>query len=268
MSMSISVVIPCYNEADNAPMLRADLLPILLQLADRGDVEVVFVNDGSRDDTRPLLERLCVDFREYGIGARVVSHPTNLGLGAAIRTGFSAARGEVVITTDCDATYRFDEIPKLLDMLVTEELDLVTGSQYHPRGAVANVPGYRLVLSRGSSWLYRLVVSRRLHTYTSLFRAYRRPLLDATPFTSNGFLAGTEIIVNAYLAGYRVGEYPTVLHGRLYGTSKAKLLRTIGAHLRFLGHVAAARLGIVSAPWAESAARMPMVHEAASRRRV
>jgi dolichol-phosphate mannosyltransferase len=245
--VDLSLVVPCYNESDNAANVRARLLPVMAELAARGSVEVVFVNDGSSDDTQAAFEALTPDFVEAGIAARVVPHDRNRGLGAALRTGFAASRGDVVVTTDVDATYRFEEIPALLARL--EHADLVTASPYHPAGAIKDVPRHRLVLSKGSSLIYRLIVTPRLYTYTCLFRAYRREVLDRVPFESDGFLAGTEILVNAVMAGYRAAEHPAVLHSRVHGVSKAKLARTIRAHLAFQARVLGARLHMVRAPW-------------------
>jgi protoporphyrinogen oxidase/4-amino-4-deoxy-L-arabinose transferase-like glycosyltransferase len=244
-AIHLSIVVPCYNESANGPQVAASLIPVARALTVRGPVEVVFVNDGSSDETQSVFERLCAEHTTDKLTCRIVAHEKNRGLGATIRTGFAAARGQIIVTTDCDATYRFEEIPDILACL-TDDVDMVTASQYHPNGRIDNVPFYRLVLSRGSSALYRLVVTRRLHTYTSLFRAYRREVIERVPFTSDGFLAGTEILVNAYLAGYRVAEYPTVLHVRVHGVSNAKLLRTIKAHVGFLTRVAVARVGLSS----------------------
>jgi dolichol-phosphate mannosyltransferase len=188
-----------------------------------------------------------------GVDARVVIHDRNRGLGAALRSGFGAAGGEIIVTTDSDATYRFEEIPRLLACL-TEEVDIVTASPYHPDGAVAGVPRHRLVFSRGASWLYRVLVTPRLHTWTALFRAYRARVIQTTPFRSDGFLAGTEILVNAVLSGYQAAEYPTTLHSRVVGTSKAKLARTVRAHLLFQGQVLAVRLRLIRGPRTAAAA--------------
>lgn len=246
--MHISIVVPCYNEEANGALVAEQLIPVARSLTVRGPVEIVFVDDGSSDHTRAVFEGLCVEHGSATLTCRLVRHQTNRGLGAAIRTGLAAARGQIIVTVDCDATYRFEEIPGLLACL-TDDVDLVTGSQYHPDGHIKHVPFYRLVLSRGVSHLYRTVVTRRIHTYTSLFRAYRRPVVEQVPFKSNGFLAGTEILVNAHMAGFRVAEYPTTLHARENGVSHAKLFRTIRAHLRYLAHITAARLGLVKTPW-------------------
>jgi dolichol-phosphate mannosyltransferase len=244
----LSIVIPCFNEAGNAPTVERDLLPVARQLAAREPVEIVFVDDGSSDDTQAVFEALCARHRDARLQLRVVAHDRNRGLGAALRTGLRAAQGDVLVTTDSDATYRFEEIPRLLEKL-TDGVDVVTASPYHPQGAVANVPSHRLVLSRGSSWLYRRLIGRQVHTYTALFRAYRRPVLETARFSSDGFLAGTEILVNAMLAGYTVAEYPTTLHSRVIGTSKAKLLRTIKAHLRFQARLLGVQVGLGSGRW-------------------
>jgi dolichol-phosphate mannosyltransferase len=244
----LSIVIPCYNEADNAPTVASDLFPIAATLAERTPVEIIFVNDGSSDDTQSAFEALCQRVKHPKVQARVIAHDRNRGLGAALRTGFGAAKGDVIVSTDSDATYRFTEIPALLDRL-TDDVDVVTASPYHPEGGVANVPQYRLVLSKGSSFLYRRLIGKHVHTYTALFRAYRRRVLETTPFSSDGFLAGTEILVNAMLAGYKVAEYPTVLHSRVIGTSKAKLARTIRAHLIFQGRILAAQVGLRRERW-------------------
>ncbi len=251
--MTLSIVIPCYNEADNVAKLEHEFFPIVRQLIDAGSigetatdvVEVVFVDDGSVDGTLPALKAALGVLQGPSLHVRFEQHAANQGLGSALRTGFAAAQGEVVVTTDSDGTYRFQEIPMLLECL-TPEVSIVTASPYHPQGGVANVPAYRLVLSRGSSMLYRILVDAKIHTYTALFRAYRSDVIKTVPFAADGFLGGTELMVNAMLSGYRVAEYPTVLHSRAHGVSKAKLMRTVKAHLRYQRRILGYRLGLMA----------------------
>ncbi len=243
--MDISIVIPCYNEEENIPRIQREFLPVAIGLTRTRSVEVIFVDDGSTDGTWQALTHTFGNKSDGPVTFRVERHGTNRGLGAALRTGFSVARGEVIVTTDSDGTYQFVEIPALLSYL-KPGISLVTASPYHPLGGVEGVPAYRLVLSKGSSLIYRLLVNRRIHTYTSLFRAYRREVVERISFQSDGFLAGTELMVKAMLMGYQVAEYPAVLHSRAFGTSKAKLVRTILAHLRFQARVLFHRLGRIS----------------------
>jgi dolichol-phosphate mannosyltransferase len=240
--MDVSIVIPCFNEAENVATLVEEFVPVMESLARERSVEVVFVDDGSRDDTWHALHA-AFGGGEHAYAIRFERHAVNRGLGAAIRTGLAASRGDVAVTTDCDGTYRFADIPILLERL-QPGIDIVTASPYHPQGAVAGVSRYRLVLSQGSSLLYRLLVDWSIHTYTALLRAYRRRVVETVPFESDGFLAGTELLVNGILMGYKADEYPTVLHARVHGVSKAQIARTIRAHLRFQVRVLLHRLGI------------------------
>lgn len=240
--MKLSFIVPCYNEVDNVSKLHDELLPVIENIR-KGTgqpssrnvifVELIFVDDGSRDGT---LERLKASFKPTENSSDVVfkyaRHDTNRGLGAAIRTGFQTADGDILITVDSDGTYDFKGIPELLSVL-TSGIDIVTASPYHPQGGVAGVPVYRLFLSRGSSFLYRILVDWNVYTYTCLFRAYRSEVIKNISFHSDGFLAGTEILVKAILQGYRVAEFPAVLHKRTYGVSKAKIAQTILSHLGF-----------------------------------
>jgi dolichol-phosphate mannosyltransferase len=239
--IDISIVIPCHNEAAGLANLEVQLGPVLDTLRATAMVELVLVDDGSSDATWERMQALAKHSRLTAGPVVLQKHVFNRGLGAALRTGFAAAAGRVIVTTDSDATYRFNEIPLLLERL-SPGIDVVTASPYHPDGDVDGVPPYRLVLSRGSSAIYRLLVGGQLHTYTALFRAYRREVIQTVTFRSDGFLAVAELLVNAIRSGYRVAEYPTTLHSRVAGVSKAKLARTIAAHLRFQASVLVQRM--------------------------
>ena len=238
--MKLSIVIPCYNEVENIQKLEAELLPVVENLTKDYQVEVVFVDDGSTDGTLDAIrDQLKVD-QMANVTPVYRQHERNKGLGAALKTGFSAVTGDLIVTTDSDGTYKFSNIPTLLAEI--DGADIVTASPYHPQGEVVGVPGYRLILSKGSSMIYRLLVDWHIHTYTCLFRAYKREVIDKIKFESDGFLAGTELMVKAMLKGYRVSEYPAALYRRAFGTSKAKIMRTIRAHLKFQWEVLLVRM--------------------------
>jgi dolichol-phosphate mannosyltransferase len=230
--MDLSIIIPCYNEAENVPKLEKEFLPVIQKLTERYSVEVIFVDDGSSDGTYDALRTAFASLLLPNISFEFRQHPTNLGLGAALKTGFAKFQGTKVVTTDSDGTYRFETIPDMVAYL-DRGVDIVTASPYHPNGGVVGVPKYRLILSQGASFLYRLLVEWKVHTYTCLYRAYRREVIDQIKFESNGFLAGTELMVKGMLKGFVVAEFPAVLHRRVFGASKAKLARTVFAHLQF-----------------------------------
>jgi len=227
--MKLSLVIPAYNESEGVDKTASAVRNVVAFLREKHDVEVVFVNDGSKDNTAALLQAAFADYD----GVRVVSHDRNRGLGAAIRTGFAHATGDVIVTTDFDGTYSFSTIPQLLAKLQAENADIATASPYHPKGKVEGVPKYRLLFSYGASFLYRVLVRWDIYCWTALFRAYRRPVVDSVAFESNDFLAGTELLVKAIRAGYKVTEFPTTLHVRTFGQSSIKIARVTKAHLKF-----------------------------------
>jgi dolichol-phosphate mannosyltransferase len=236
-SAQISLVIPCYNESEGIAAMHERLQAVLPALQSRGPVELILVDDGSSDGSGELLTAAFGGWPS----ARVVRHERNRGLGQALRTGFQHASGAIVVTCDSDGTYPFVEIPALLDRLAPG-VDLVTASPYHAAGAVENVPAYRVLISKGASLCYRLLIDWQIHTYTALFRAYRRDLIERVQTRSDGFLMVAELLVEARLAGFRVAEYPTTLRVRQYGQSKARLLRITQAHLRYMSSVAWRRL--------------------------
>lgn len=241
--MKLSLVIPCFNEADNIAQMYEQLNAIRPELERRGPFELVLVDDGSSDDT---YDRMQSTFSQWP-NVTVVQHETNRGLGVALRTGFAHARGEIIVSTDSDGTYPFTTIPALLDRL-TPDIDIVTASPYHPQGGIDGVPAYRIFVSKGASFLYRVLVDPRLRTYTAMYRAYRREVIERIPTTATGFLMVTELIVGAMLAGYRVAEYPAVLRVRRYGQSKAKIWRITRSHLRFQAGVLKRRLTMLGRP--------------------
>lgn len=226
--MDLSIVIPCFNEKENVELLAAGLGPVLEDLRRARSVELVFVDDGSSDGTGDLLETRFGDDPD----ARVIRHERNRGLGGALRTGFAQARGEVIVCSDSDSTYSYTLIPRLLELL-EPGIDIVTGSCYHPLGAVENVPTYRVLLSKAASLMYRVILRWDIHTYTCMFRAYRRRVIETVAFESDGFLGVTELLANAVDAGYGVGELPCTLRARQYGQSKARVMQIIRSHLRF-----------------------------------
>jgi dolichol-phosphate mannosyltransferase len=226
--MKLSLVIPCYNESAGIDQLRSQLDAARPGLDRYAPWELVLVDDGSTDDT---YDRMAAAFAGWP-NLRIARHEKNRGLGAALRTGFANAAGDVIVVTDSDGTYPFTTIPDLLALL-GPDVDIVTSSAYHPAGGVEGVPAYRLVLSKGASLLYRVLVSWRVHTYTAIYRAYRREVALQVPTSSDDYLVMAELLVNALRAGYRVVEFPTVLHVRRFGQSKARIARIIGDHLRF-----------------------------------
>ena len=228
----ISIIVPLYNEEEGIAQLGAKLRPAVASLASEYAVELVFVDDGSRDATRARLEsEFAREIREGTASIR--SHERNLNLGAAIRTGGDATSGAWLVYLDSDCTYEPEIIVGLVGRIAAGA-DLATASPYHPEGAVEGVPPYRLALSKGLSLLYRALLGSPVHTYTSMVRAMRRELYETIRPERSDFSAVAEMMVRALRAGADVREVPAVLRVRKYGVSKLRILRVIVSHLEIL----------------------------------
>ncbi len=233
----VTVVVPCYNESESLHFLANTLRGVEATLECRYQLRFIFVDDGSADGTPELLDKL------FGSrpGCSVVVHEQNRGVAAAILTGIRHASSEIVCSMDCDCTYDPHQLRTLIPML-KDDVDMVTASPYHPDGQVRNVPSWRLLLSRGLSALYRLVLRHRFYTYTSCFRVYRRSAVCDLPVREGHFLGVTEMLCLLDLGGGRIAERPAVLDVRLLGRPHMKIPRTIAGHLKLLARIAGRRL--------------------------
>ncbi len=228
----VTIVIPCYNEELILPYLDNTLRSVTEQLGQQHRLNFVFVDDCSTDGTWDCLNRTFGARPQF----RLVRHAQNRGVAAAIMTGIEHAETEIVCSMDCDCTYDPHELQHMIPLL-TEGIDLVTASPYHPQGQVRNVPPWRLTLSKGASFLYRQVLRQKLSTYTSCFRVYRRSALAGLPLSEEGFLGVAETLGRLDLRGSGIVEYPATLEVRLFGRSKMKLLKTILGHLKLLARL-------------------------------
>jgi polysaccharide deacetylase family protein (PEP-CTERM system associated) len=232
IAQPVTIVVPLYNEAENVSYLSKTLLDLQRRLGKKFRICLNLVDDGSSDTTWSELSA-----RFAGIpDVRVLKHPQNRGVAAAILTGIQNAPTEVVCSIDCDCSYDPDVLEAMIPLI--DEADLVTASPYHPHGHVFNVPGWRLFLSKTLSRLYSVFFKDRIYTYTSCCRVYRKSAVDKMELKHAGFLGVAEILIRLKLKGGRVIEYPTTLESRLFGESKMKLIRTIWSHLGLLSNLA------------------------------
>ncbi len=235
-TVPVTVVVPVHNEQGGIEYLLRAMAKAAAALAPRHELRLLVVDDGSTDGTWDELEQAA---RAHP-GLALVRHERNRGVGAAILTGIRAASTELVASVDCDCSYDPVELAAMLPML--ERADLVTASPYHPQGRVANVPSWRLFLSRSLSRLYQRELRVGIHTWTSCFRAYRRSAVADIELERGGFLGVAELLVRVLRRGGRVVEHPATLERRLLGASKMKLMRTILGHLGLLWQVHRGRI--------------------------
>jgi glycosyltransferase involved in cell wall biosynthesis len=232
----ITVVVPCFNEEPTLVNLRNELRRMREPLGQTYDVHLILVDDGSTDKTWQLMDELFANEPD----CTLLRQPRNFGVAAAILSGIRRAKTEIVCSLDSDCTYDPQELNRLIPMLTTD-VDLVTGSPYHPLGKVRDVPRWRLALSKTASSLYRRVLKHKLYTYTSCFRVYRRSAILNLDLKRDGFLGIAELIGKLEMQGSKIVECPTTLAVRLHGVSKMRTMRVLIGHLCQLGQLVAAR---------------------------
>ena len=189
--MRTIAVIPCLNE-------EKFISDVVSRSALHVD-EVIVVDDGSTDNTAAMAA---------GAGARVISHKTRQGAGAATRTGFEAALqrdAEAVITLDGDGQHNPDEIPLLLQPLIDNKADMVIGSRFL---CDAKAPEYRKLGINIITWLYNVGKKQRIIDSQSGFRAFNKQALTAIRITYPGFGFSIESLVQVRKAGMRIAEVP------------------------------------------------------------
>ncbi len=231
----LSVVIPMFNEEENLAGTVDRIAATLAADFHDGPWEIIVVDDGSTDETFEVARRLAKDPAYPWL--RVKGYATNRGRGMALRTGFAAARGQWIVSTDADLSYDPKYILDLCSVLrARDEIDIVLASAYMPGGGVENVPFGRIFVSKLGNRLLSWFMSpggQRIHTITCVFRAYRREVLEAMELESDGKDIHLEILSKALMLGYRVTEVPAVLRRREKGRSKFKFRATAASHLIF-----------------------------------
>jgi len=195
-----------------------------------GSYEIIPVNDGSTDRTLEVLAKAAARNKKV----KVATYTRNMGRGKALRTGFKASSGAVIVSIDADLSYDPKYIIDLIEMLkIEEDIDFVLASPYMPGGGVENIPFSRLWISKLGNKILRFTMPNRIYTSTGIFRAYRKQVLDSIELESEGKEIHLEILSKALALGFRVKEVPAILTRRKKGKSKFKFRRTATSHLIF-----------------------------------
>ncbi len=225
--IELSVVLPTRNEADALPELHRRLAQALSGLA----AEVLILDDSTDGVTRPALRQIAAADPSWVVVERGVHEPR--GLGAAVSSGLSLARGEAICVMDADLQHPPEVIPALLQA-VREGADLAVASRYAPGGSAAGLSGrFRTAVSKSVSWVARAVFSEARRTTDPLsgFFCVRQRSIAGLEFRPVGFKILLELLV--CLPGIRVKDVPFVFAPRYAGESKATLSQGIlfGKHV-------------------------------------
>jgi glycosyltransferase involved in cell wall biosynthesis len=225
---SLSVVIPVYNERATIEELlrRVEGVPL--------DKEIILVDDASTDGTRELLQEIARGSTDARSGPkaesgssfpptdkkiRVLFHDRNRGKGAALRTGFSAAQGEIIIVQDADLEYDPQDYFALLQPIQQGVADVVYGSRFHG-GPHRVLYFWHFIANKFLGLLSGMLTNMNLADVWSCYKVFPRRILQKIQLEEDRF--GFEVEITAKLAkmGCRIYEVPISYHGRTYEEGK------------------------------------------------
>lgn len=202
----LSVVMPVYNERTTIDEIVRRVLAVPLR------IELVVVDDGSKDGTSEILDRLQ---REL---AFTLLHQENAGKGAAIRRGFAAVTGDIVVIQDGDLEYSPEEFPQLIELIVQGQADVVYGSRFlgrHRAFMFAHYVGNKFV-----TFATNVLYNTMLTDMETCYKAMRVEVVRSMALKSNGFGIEPELTAKIFKRGYRVYEVPITYAGRGYEQGK------------------------------------------------
>ena len=212
--LSLTIFYPCYNEEANVERVTRAAVEVARKIAD--DFEVLIVNDGSRDRTGEIADRLVAEIP----GVRAVHNNPNLGSGGALARGFREARNNWIFYTDGDGQFDFNEIPKVLPLLETHDI----------------VSCYRLdrkdpLLRKVNAWAWSTLVNLLFHIglkdIDCAFKIYPRTFIERIEMKSRGALIDTEMLAKARSLGYSIAQMGVHHYPRTAGAQTGANLKVI-----------------------------------------
>jgi glycosyltransferase involved in cell wall biosynthesis len=206
--MKVSVVVPVYNEVRTIEEIISCVQAVPLEK------EIIIVDDGSTDGTRPRLQEMS---REKAV--KVLYHERNQGKGAALRTGFGAATGNVILIQDADLEYNPREYPMLLQPIFDGKADVVYGSRFLS-GPHRVLFFWHSVGNRLLTLLSNALSNLNLSDMETGYKAFRREILNEITIKSNRFGFEPEFTMKVAKRGLRIYEVPISYHGRTYAEGK------------------------------------------------
>jgi glycosyltransferase involved in cell wall biosynthesis len=208
--MKLSVVMPVYNERNTLREVIAKVLSVPL------DIELLCVDDGSKDGSREIL----ADLAQQHPQMRVFLQPHNMGKGAALRRGIQEAIGDFVIIQDADLEYDPAEYPVVLQPLIDGKADVVYGSRFMGSGAHRVLYYWHSVGNAFLTLLSNALTNINLTDMETCYKAFRREIIQSIPIEENRFGFEPEITVKVARRKLRIYEVGISYSGRTYEEGK------------------------------------------------
>lgn len=208
MRQKVSVIVPCYNEADT--ILSA--LEQIRALRDTFELEIIVVDDGSTDGTTQKLDHVP--------DITLERHEVNKGKGASIATGVTKATGEVIVIQDADLEYAPKEIPELVRPILTGECDIVYGSRF--KGKIVGMPFSHYIGNKILSYFTSLLYGVSVTDMMTGHKAFRARVFKQLELKSRGFGFEVEVTVKALEKGFKIKEVAIGYSRRKFGKPKIR----------------------------------------------
>ena len=208
--MKVSVVIPCFNERDTIEQLVNSVRNSPIQ-----NIEIIVVDDGSTDGTIDVLKE-----KVAGLADQIIYQPANRGKGAALRTGFAAATGDIILVQDADLEYSPSDYPALLQPIFSGSADVVFGSRFLGGRPHRVLYFWHMVGNRFLTLLSNMFTNLNLTDLESCYKAFRAPLLKNLDLREKGFGFEPEITAKLAKTRCRIYEVGISYSGRTYEEGK------------------------------------------------
>jgi glycosyltransferase involved in cell wall biosynthesis len=208
--MKVSVVIPCYDE-------KATIEKIVgaVRSAAIGSREIIVVDDCSQDGTRAVLEeKVCQ------VVDRIIYHQVNRGKGAALRSGFAVATGDIILVQDADLEYSPEDYPALLEPLMSDKADAVLGSRFMGDRPHRVLFFWHMVGNRFLTLLSNMFTNLNLTDMQTGYKAFKAPLIKSIQIEEDRFGVEPEIVAKLAKLRCRIFEVGISYYGRTYEEGK------------------------------------------------
>lgn len=216
IDIDLSIVIAAYNEENNLLELYKKLNNSIQKLISKNQIknyEIIFIDDGSTDNTYYLLE----DLAKKDKNLRILKFRKNFGQSAAWDAGFSHSKGNIIITMDADLQNDPEDIQKLLNELKSKNLDVVSGWRHNRKDSFT-----KKLFSKISRIARNFIIDDKVHDSGCSLKAYKRESLNDIELKGEMHRYITEILA---LKGYKIGEIKVNHHPRKFGKSKYNIIR-------------------------------------------
>ena len=207
----ISIVVPAYNEEE---AIAAFIGAFVKEIKLNEPYELIIINDGSTDSTESIVRKYVKKHKFI----KLVNHNINRGLGKALETGFSNAKGDYIITMDSDLTHPISFIPKLVECC--KHNDVCIASRYIPGGGMKNIPKWRMFISKSVNRASGIIFFSRIKDITAGFKIFKAEKIKDIRIKRSGFESQAEIMVYLMKKHCKFKEIPFILKNREIGTSK------------------------------------------------